>query len=536
MSRHLLAYALVVLVVARAELRADDPVKPDESKAAPATEAALAARQLLAVMDVILEHHIAPPTRQEMTLEALRTTYIMTARFPPQSLASQVSALKSRDEFQHFLEEAYAKFPLPRQADHPTVARMLIYGALKAARGNPQFMETKSALVEQQVKGNRYVGIGIALQKEESSGLTQVGTLLAGPGAKAGLQEKDLLVAIDGTPLQGKTIQEVVDLLRGPEGTRLTLEVRAPSDQVGDERSLKITRGLVPRKTIEGTSIEKPGVRTEPGVDAAARHRVNSKSTVAYVRLTQIGGSVAQELEQLEPQLAAAGFEGLILDLRSVASDDLHHAVLLIDAFLDRGLIGKVQTATGPKEFIADRDSLFRDWPIAVLVNNRTRGTAEWVAAALQDRQRARIIGFQTAGEVFVSSFVPIPGSEDSVRVATGLLERDKDAEAARRKRVRSVGRPFGALDVPTEGGAEEESSRQVWSVIADHVPEGLQQQYMMSKSLPFLRMRNTAKDDPQPPGAERLANDAPEHDPYIADALRTLEGQLRERKAAATN
>src|SRR4029453_19090636 len=77
-------------------------------------------------------------------------------------------------------------------------------------------------------------------------------------------------------------------------------------------------------------------------------------------------------------------------------------------------------------EFQADRDCLFRDWPLAVLVGRRTRRGAELVAAAVQDHRRGLLIGERTAGEPYVESTIFLPGSGDGLRLGTGLFERPR--------------------------------------------------------------------------------------------------------------
>jgi carboxyl-terminal processing protease len=107
----------------------------------------------------------------------------------------------------------------------------------------------------------------------------------------------------------------------------------------------------------------------------------------------------------------------------------VHPAVLLADCLLERGPIGRVRTVHGEMTYQADPDALFRGWPIIVLVDFNTSGTAEWVAAALQDNRRAIVVGTPTMssrtipGNAVVTSTVPV-GDGWSVNLVTGGLER----------------------------------------------------------------------------------------------------------------
>ena len=130
----------------------------------------------------------------------------------------------------------------------------------------------------------------------------------------------------------------------------------------------------------------------------------------------------------------------MILDLRgpTMHAKAVHPAVLLADCLLERGVIGRVRTAQGEVTYQADSDALFRGWPIVALVDPSTSGTAEWLAAALQDNRRAVIVGSPTRGarrviptngdavelSADVRSRVPVGDGSWSIELTTGRLER----------------------------------------------------------------------------------------------------------------
>ena len=142
--------------------------------------------------------------------------------------------------------------------------------------------------------------------------------------------------------------------------------------------------------------------------------------------------------------MESEGIRALILDLRGPrnAGTTVHPAVLLADSLLERGPIGRVQTVRGETTYQADADALFRGWPIVVLVDQGTAGTAEWLAAALQDNHRARIVGSPTRGahrvitggvpmehssprpDAIVRSTVTVGDGSRSLSLVTGYLER----------------------------------------------------------------------------------------------------------------
>src|SRR5262249_35110657 len=159
------------------------------------------------------------------------------------------------------------------------------------------------------------------------------------------------------------------------------------------------------------------------GVESISRtqwdYRLAFDLRIRYVKVRQINGSTVHDLRKLDREFQRDGAAAVILDFRSTSADDLHHTLLLADALLDGGKIGRLPSRIGGQEFRADRDRLFRGLPMAVLVDRHTRGGGEWVAAALQDNKAAIVVGERTAGNWEVYSQVRIPGTDDSLKLQT---------------------------------------------------------------------------------------------------------------------
>jgi hypothetical protein len=119
----------------------------------------------------------------------------------------------------------------------------------------------------------------------------------------------------------------------------------------------------------------------------------------------------------------------MVLDLRGLSTDNLHPTVLVADSLLDHGCIGGIETAHGETQYQADSDVLFREWPLVVLIDGVTAGTAEWLAAALQDNHRAVLVGLPSASALGmlgagVQSTIPVGDGAWSIVLTTGRLER----------------------------------------------------------------------------------------------------------------
>lgn len=380
--------------------------------------------RLLNLIDVVLEHHLDPPARQAIVLDGARNLLI-AAKLPiPPGLSRKVSDLTTREQAAVFLADVWsqcARAGLPAEDAN----RAFNEGLLHTVPGGCQLIPAKELKVQQQLQANQYVGIGIALSGKE--GAYAMILIPNGPADKAGAKTGEQIEAVDGVPTKGLKLTEVIDRIRGPEGSEVTLLLKHD----GAQRTLKITRGVVPREMVIGRS--RADDRSPWSYDAGPFYPVPYVSTpIAYVNLVGIGGSTVHELRQIEQKLRADGMQALIIDLQHVEATDPHYAIMLAEALLSGGTIGRIREGDQVKEITANSDCLFQDWPLAVLVDEHTKGTAEWVAAALQDNQRAIVVGRPTPGEAYVRRSFPVPGTEDSLIVPAGTLERPSGAPFSR--------------------------------------------------------------------------------------------------------
>jgi hypothetical protein len=200
----------------------------------------------------------------------------------------------------------------------------------------------------------------------------------------------------------------------------VTITVRQPNTK--ESRTLKMTRASMPRTTVQGFRKRQSG-----GWDV----RADVLGAVGYLRITEITASTPHEFRKMARQLENEGARALILDLRGLRfmGSLFHPTVLLADSLLDKGTIGRVRTIDREMSYEADSDALLHGWPVAVLIDGVTSGTAEWLAAALQDNHRAILVGSPTAGasgrtDADVRSTVAVGESLYFINVVTGYLER----------------------------------------------------------------------------------------------------------------
>ena len=408
MHRLTLTAVLAACLAAGAARAGDAPKQP------PADPAALAHR-LWAVSSLVLEKHVDPCTRQEMVLGGLRAALKAAKAAPPAGLGVRVSEVTREEQAIRLFEELLPRGDKAPPAD--ALEKAMLEGLLSAVPGQPALMPPKYRRVAEQVAANRYVGIGVQIGvNAEEKRPYLVTPFPRGPAHRAGMRPDDLFLSVDGKDTKGVPLSTVVDWLRGEEGSQVTVVVRHPGEKA--ERSLRMTRGVVPFDTVLGFA--------RAGEDGWT-YRPDPALPVGYARVCSIKSSTVHELRKLERTLQADGVRALVLDFRSAGGEGtLHDARLTADALLDGGTLWRTRGRDGKVEqFTADRECLFRGMPVVALVDGgiRDQGLGA-LLAALQDNGRAVLVGEPTKAVGLVSTLVEVPGTEDSFPLPTARLER----------------------------------------------------------------------------------------------------------------
>jgi len=219
------------------------------------------------------------------------------------------------------------------------------------------------------------------------------------PAARAGLQAGDLIIKIDDTPVQGMSLNDAVELMRGEIGSSVRISILRDGKDAPFEVELE-------REAIKSTSV---------------RSRLLGDS-FGYVRISEFQANTGSELaKSIEKITADKPLKGLVLDLRNNPGGVLQAAVDVSDAFLTEGTIvyteGRVERTE--LSFDADPASLIdMDVPIILLINGGSASASEIVAGALQDQQRAVILGTQSFGKGSVQTILPLAGNR-GVKITT---------------------------------------------------------------------------------------------------------------------
>ncbi|MCG5514696.1 MULTISPECIES: S41 family peptidase [unclassified Ectothiorhodospira] len=213
------------------------------------------------------------------------------------------------------------------------------------------------------------------------------------PASRAGMRAGDLIIRLDDTPVKGMTLNEAVSKMRGPKGSDITLTVVREGREAPFE--VEITRDTVRVQSVRSEMLE-------PGF--------------GYLRVTTFQSRTAQMLveEARALQKESGGLKGLVLDLRNNPGGILNGAVGVSDAFLNDGLIVYTEGRVKDSEFryTASPGDVLNGAPLVVLVNAGSASASEIVAGALQDHERAIIMGSSTFGKGSVQTILPLDKGE----------------------------------------------------------------------------------------------------------------------------
>jgi carboxyl-terminal processing protease len=276
-----------------------------------------------------------------------------------------------------------------------------VNGMLTSLDPHSSYMDSKSFRDMQVQTRGEFGGLGIEVTMEE--GLIKVVTPIdETPAARAGLLANDIITQIDDDTVQGLSLNQAVDKMRGPVNSSVRLKIQRK--EAKEPFEVKLTRDLI---------------RIRP-----VRSRVEGGGDVVYLRLTQFNeqtfDGMKTAIEKLSNEVGAEKLKGYVLDLRNNPGGLLDQAVMVSDAFLDRGEIVSTRgrNADETQRFSAKSGDLTKGKPIVVLVNGGSASASEIVAGALQDHKRAQVLGTRSFGKGSVQSIIPL-GGNGALRLTT---------------------------------------------------------------------------------------------------------------------
>ena len=250
------------------------------------------------------------------------------------------------------------------------------------------------------------VGIQLSLDKETKN-LVVVSPIEGSPASRAGVQPKDVIVAIDGKSTKGMSTEDAVKLIRGQAGTTVTLTLKRKAQNL----ELPLTRERIELHAVD--------------------HQINTSTDgvkVGYIRLKQFNATATKDMRQAVKDLEEKGAQGYVLDLRSNPGGLLMASVEIARQWLNEGTIVSTKTRDGIQDVKRANGRALTTKPMVVLVNEGSASASEILSGALQDNNRAVLVGQKTFGKGLVQSVRGLSdGSGMTVTIAKYLTPSGRD-------------------------------------------------------------------------------------------------------------
>ncbi|HEV2630956.1 MAG TPA: S41 family peptidase [Pseudolabrys sp.] len=285
--------------------------------------------------------------------------------------------------------------------DDGKLVESAINGMLTGLDPHSSYMDAKSFRDMQVQTRGEFGGLGIEVTMEDGL-IKVVAPIDDTPAAKAGVMANDIITKLDDDQVQGLTLNQAVEKMRGPINTKIRLTIM----RKGADKPIEV-------------SITRDVIRVR-----SARWHVEGDD-VGYIRLTQFNEQTTEGLKkgiaEIQAKVPEDKLKGYVLDLRNNPGGLLDQAISVADAFLQKGEIVSTRgrNADETQRFNARPGDLIKGKPLIVLVNGGSASASEIVAGALQDHKRATVLGTRSFGKGSVQTIIPLGSGNGALRLTT---------------------------------------------------------------------------------------------------------------------
>ncbi|MCQ9628443.1 S41 family peptidase [Cetobacterium somerae] len=238
-----------------------------------------------------------------------------------------------------------------------------------------------------------YAGIGTVIQKNSNEYLLVVSSIYDTPAFLAGIKAKDRILSIDGESTLNLTFKECADRLKGKNGSLVKLVVY--DENTNNSKKIDLKRTLIQLKYVKSKLL---------------------KDSIGYLRLTQFGENIYEDLSTELKNLQNNGARGIIFDLRNNPGGSLKEAVRVSSMFISNGKIVSTKGKDGQEEIIFREGKYFGEFPLIILINQESASASEIVSGAIKDYKRGILLGEKTFGKGSVQTLIPLP-HEDGIKL-----------------------------------------------------------------------------------------------------------------------
>jgi len=336
--------------------------------------------------------------------------------------------------------------------DDSKLIESAINGMLTGLDPHSSYMDPKSFRDMQVQTRGEFGGLGIEVTMEDGL-IKVVAPIDETPAAKAGILANDLITKLDDDQVQGMTLNQAVEKMRGPVNTKIKLTIM----RKGQDKPIEVS---LTREVIRVRSV---------------RSQVEGED-VGYIRMTQFTEQTTDGLKKAITDISAKvgkdKLKGYILDLRNNPGGLLDQAISVSDAFLQKGEIVSTRgrTAEETQRFNARSGDLTKGKPMIVLINGGSASASEIVAGALQDHRRATLVGTRSFGKGSVQTIIPLGSGNGALRLTTARYF----TPSGRSIQAKGISPDIEVLqDVPDEIKAKTDTSTKGEASLRGHLKIG---------------------------------------------------------------
>lgn len=293
------------------------------------------------------------------------------------------SSFKTFTKAYSVVEDNFADALSPDKA----VYKGAIPGMLRTLDPHSNFFDPRDFQSLRDDQKGRYFGVGMTVAPRNNKTVV-IMPFTGSPAYKAGIRPGDVIMTVNDKPTDNLTTTDVADLLKGPRGTPVQIVIaREGSDK---PLTFNVIRDEISRKSVPDAIWVKPGI--------------------AYMEIESFNETTSPEVEENLKRLGETSIKGLVLDLRNNPGGLLNEGVAVTDRFLRKGqvIVSHHGRSSPEKTYTARRGNGNHDYPIVVLVNRYSASAAEILTGALQDHDRAWVLGENTFGKGLVQTVFPL--------------------------------------------------------------------------------------------------------------------------------
>src|SRR5262245_60399254 len=390
-------------------------------------------------------------------LVSLGAGAVMAKRLPPQS--GVYENLKVFTEALSYVESNYVE-----EVEPDKIIQGAIRGMLKTLDPHSSYMPPDVYREMQVETEGRFGGLGIEITMRDDV-LTVVSPIEGTPAFRAGIQPGDQIIKVDGESTKEMSLVDAVKKLRGPEGSSVTIGIYRQG--FTEPKDFTLSRAVIQIKSVRWTKLQ---------------------DNIGYVKLRSFHKTTEEELEEALRDLGEQQIKALVLDLRNNPGGLLEQAIAVANVFLDGGQLIVYTKGRLPNQNMkgfAKSEGFHVTYPVAVIINGGSASASEIVAGALQDLNRATVVGTQSFGKGSVQTIIPLSDGS-GLRLTTAKYYTPKGGE------IHGKGiTPDIVVEKPQEAENQESEQKAPRSRRQIELPgDDLSDDPQLQKAIDFLKTR----------------------------------------------